>query len=630
MEERITVSSKKPVSIKENLISHKRKTDFRSNSSPVNRILYLQRTIGNQAVQRMVRSGALQAKLRIGQPGDMYEQEADRMADAVMRMPEPGVQRQVEPEEEEMLQTKPIANQITPLVQVQRQEEPEEEEETLQAKPLAEEITPLVQKQIEPEEEEEELQAKATSGRFSEVNSNLESHIQSFKGGGQPLSENDRGFFEPRFGRDFSQVRVHTDGKAAKSAREVNAKAYTLGKDVVFGAGQYAPRTSEGKRLLAHELTHVVQQSGDGHTMRRGIIDKLKEAAERKAEEIAKYKLGKLANEPVGPPSGFTGYTKCGPTFCQPFTSKRVAAAKLIWAGPLILAGIAKKVNTRVVPLWAAYLWGGSPPKNLTADFGKDFTASPTTTNTTKFLVGELRKDIEINQTALMGGAATVTIDFTPRLPAALAEIDDPAAPIPPQMNFNIPADIAGNVAGGIGKDQTSFPIGAKPSPFNDSREAVIKATLTRNADGSLTVAPAIKYTVKDTIDLCPGDCGTSAEQVATVPLSRFEATGLSGDVPLIVKFDAPASELTPFLIKPIAPPMPVVGTVKASILNIRSAPSTSSSIVGGYPKSTKIAVICRTTGTLVDGNDTWFKTNKGFVSARYITLSGAATPISC
>ncbi|PPA80364.1 MAG: hypothetical protein C00003105_00429 [ANME-2 cluster archaeon HR1] len=69
--------------------------------SPVDRILYLQRTVGNQAVSRSMKSGALQAKLKIGQPGDKYEQEADRVADAVMRMPEPGVQRQVEPEEEE-------------------------------------------------------------------------------------------------------------------------------------------------------------------------------------------------------------------------------------------------------------------------------------------------------------------------------------------------------------------------------------------------------------------------------------------------------------------------------------------------------------------------------------------------
>jgi hypothetical protein len=75
-------------------------------------------------------------------------------------MPEPGVQRQVEPEEEETLQSKPLADKITPLVQVQRKGEPEEEEEMLQAKPLAEEITPLVQRHVEPEEEEEELQAK--------------------------------------------------------------------------------------------------------------------------------------------------------------------------------------------------------------------------------------------------------------------------------------------------------------------------------------------------------------------------------------------------------------------------------------------------------------------------------------
>jgi len=213
----------------------------------------------------MVRSGALQAKLSIGQPGDVYEQEADRVADAVMRMPEPSVQREFAPEEEEeeKLQAKPLAGQITPLVQVQRQEETEEEEEeTLQAKPLAEEITPLVQRQVELEEEEEELQAKATSGRISEVNSNLESHIQSLKGGGKPLPESERAYFEPRFGRDFGKVRVHTDTRAAGTARAVNARAFTVGQDVVFGAGQYATGISAGRRLLAHELTHVVQQKG--------------------------------------------------------------------------------------------------------------------------------------------------------------------------------------------------------------------------------------------------------------------------------------------------------------------------------------------------------------------------------
>ena len=269
MAEKVQHSTKTAEVKRENSASKTRKIESpQSMSSPVDQVMYLQRTIGNQAVQRLIKSGALQAKLKIGQPGDMYEQEADRVADAVMRMPEPGVQRQVEPEEEEeeTLQSKPLASQITPLVQVQRQEEPEEEEEALQAKPLAKEITPLVQRQVEPEEEEEELQAKATSGHISEANPNLESDIQSLKGGGQPLPENDRTFFEPRFGRDFSKVRMHMDAKAAESAWALNAKAYTLGQDVVFGTGQNTPGTSEGRRLMAHELTHVVQQSGKNKT----------------------------------------------------------------------------------------------------------------------------------------------------------------------------------------------------------------------------------------------------------------------------------------------------------------------------------------------------------------------------
>lgn len=77
---------------------------------------------------------------------------------------------------------------------------------------------------------------------------------------GQPLNAQTRAFFEPRFGHDFSRVRVHTDARAAESAEAVNALAYTAGRNVVFGAGQYAPTSSIGRKILAHELTHVVQQ----------------------------------------------------------------------------------------------------------------------------------------------------------------------------------------------------------------------------------------------------------------------------------------------------------------------------------------------------------------------------------
>lgn len=84
---------------------------------------------------------------------------------------------------------------------------------------------------------------------------------------GHSLDAQTRGFMEPRFGHDFSSVRVHTDSLAGESARSVNALAYTLGSHVVFGAGQYAPHSAAGRRLLAHELTHVVQQRGQEHSL---------------------------------------------------------------------------------------------------------------------------------------------------------------------------------------------------------------------------------------------------------------------------------------------------------------------------------------------------------------------------
>ena len=87
---------------------------------------------------------------------------------------------------------------------------------------------------------------------------------------GRPLDTATRAFFEPRFGRDLSKVRVHTDAASSASARAVEAQAYTVGQDVVFGKGQYAPTTNAGRKLLAHELTHTIQQSeGNGGRLAR-------------------------------------------------------------------------------------------------------------------------------------------------------------------------------------------------------------------------------------------------------------------------------------------------------------------------------------------------------------------------
>ena len=109
---------------------------------------------------------------------------------------------------------------------------------------------------------------------------------------GQPLDTGTRAFMEARFGHDFSSVRIHSDGKASESAGAVASRAFTLGDDVVFGTGQYAPGTTDGQRLLAHELTHVIQQRG---VVAQGVLglevsspsDPLEQEAERISQTIA-------------------------------------------------------------------------------------------------------------------------------------------------------------------------------------------------------------------------------------------------------------------------------------------------------------------------------------------------------
>jgi len=204
--------------------------------SPAYRILFLQRTIGNQAVQRLIRSGTLQEKLRIGQPGDKYEQEADRVADAVMRMPEPGVQRQpIEEEEEEQIQTKLVTEKITPSSVIQRQEP--EEDEILQGK-----MSEVVQRQ--PGEEEELLQAKFASGLTGTLQTKTEAS-QNKTG----MPDHLKSGLENLSSMNLSSVRVHHN--SSKPA-QLNALAYTQGQDIHVGPGQ--------EKHLPHEGWHAVQQ----------------------------------------------------------------------------------------------------------------------------------------------------------------------------------------------------------------------------------------------------------------------------------------------------------------------------------------------------------------------------------
>lgn len=226
-------------------------------------VFQLQHALGNQGVLRLLRSRA-QAKLTVSSPEDVYEQEADRVADDVMRMPS------------SVIQTRPGC----PLAKGPSCGD----EEAVQKKAF--EITPLAQRQ--PRDEEELVLKEGWQLDNLSVSRETEDRINTLQGGGQSLPESVRSFMEPRFGADFSQVRVHTDAGAAELARAVKAHAFTVGKDIVFGNGQYAPDSKSGKKLLAHELTHVVQQRGS--EVRRAMI----------VQRAAECSIGHLETECAG------------------------------------------------------------------------------------------------------------------------------------------------------------------------------------------------------------------------------------------------------------------------------------------------------------------------------------------
>ena len=218
---------------------HASKASLQS-EAPLHPILRLQQTIGNQAVLRLMRAGKLQAKLAISQPGDVYEQEADRVADQVMRMPDSTIQRACGP---------CAAGGGTCPKCAGAKKEPLPLDRVSRSAGFGGRVG-VKGMQRQPE--------------FPTTDHSVFDNFVSGLGSGRPLDASTRSFFEPRFGTDFSHVRVHTDSRAAASARSVNALAYTVGRNVVFGTGQYAPGTSQGRHLLAHELTHTVQQGGVG------------------------------------------------------------------------------------------------------------------------------------------------------------------------------------------------------------------------------------------------------------------------------------------------------------------------------------------------------------------------------
>ena len=189
--------------------------------------------------------GMIQAKLKINKPGDIYEQEADRVAKQVMRMPAPDTH-----EESEVF--KRSQGMRTQRAYIKCNEE-------MHRQPL--------------DEKNDIWQAKEVPGRIPQLVPRLLNPINEISGEGQTLPESVRGFFEPRMACDLSHVRVHTGVKAGEAAAAIGARAFTVGTEIVFGTGQYAPGTSGGNHLLAHELTHTLQQSDGTPMIRRWPVD---------------------------------------------------------------------------------------------------------------------------------------------------------------------------------------------------------------------------------------------------------------------------------------------------------------------------------------------------------------------
>jgi Domain of unknown function (DUF4157) len=237
-------------------------------------LLHLQSTIGNRAMQRMLKTNpeelkagltdkalsrfghdfhripihppaaAVQTKMAINKPEDEYEQEADSVSQRVMRMPEPQVHRAC------------ACGGECPDCR-SRTEQPKQNTERLQTKRVRETAA-------------EDVSHAPRDVVGLEVGPQTESAVRNAAGGGAPMPKSVRALFEPHFGRDFSHVRIHTGPMAESTSQRLRASAFTFGSDIFFNSGQYKPHTGSGLGLLAHELAHVIQQQ-TGSVSRRLI-----------------------------------------------------------------------------------------------------------------------------------------------------------------------------------------------------------------------------------------------------------------------------------------------------------------------------------------------------------------------
>jgi outer membrane protein OmpA-like peptidoglycan-associated protein len=605
----------------------------------------------------------------VNEPGDVFEQEADRVAEQVMRMPDPDA----------------TARPDLPAGLASR---PSRGAPTLQRKcacgGAASGCTSCKAEDVV------KLQRKAAAPDGATTAPPIVHDV--LRSPGQPLDPATRGFMETRFGRDFGDVRVHSDRAAAESARAVGARAYTAGQAIAFADGEYRPDAEQGRRLLAHELTHVVQQSAGDHGYLRRLGDlrqvpavlsceipatrvpanhefvlfsnrgtSLNAAGKRlignyveryhasgssevvrvdgfasepgddslnwllscnRASAVKDELMHSTATRDLGLPDSsikvfmqgetaefgteaqnrratilpqITGTSGAEPSedaeaetptpqdtapsssadnrddnrvaptdagsdpaippplpscavnpdcpsdFCLPFATRQEALDDRARDGDSVLSTIAG-LNPHAEELFRRYIFEPEPAGDISAEYAADFTASRTTRDVSEQIHALVKADIQSNPPAVPAdGFATVDYQTDPSKDALKQQFNQLATS---GLVYADPFEVPGLIAGGVSQGQGFCNVGANTSGAqDDSRSARVRAEVFKNTDGTLAINPIVEYTAVDTIDFCPGNCGGyfALRFGNTVQMSRWEASGVSGDVPFTVVFQGPS-----------------------------------------------------------------------------------------
>jgi len=360
------------------------------------------------------------------------------------------------------------------------------------------------------EKEDKKVHKKEDTSTGNLATPEVMGKVQALQGGAA-LPTKTNSFFESRLNASLSQVRIHNNSEAGQLATSLGAKAFTYKNNIVFNKGEYNPESAEGKHLLAHELTHVVQQQGSDGIFRETQPDRREDARSRAPRRDFSPELG---------------------DFCTPYPSYYQALRASITMHAVLLPAAAALFGPTVANLWRKYLSRRkgdslSPETFLPgSDISNRFTNAKVTENRQIDL-------LNIAQSNLSRLPVIPPYTWTPVPLALFISAGDINFPI----NFNNPFDTPGHIAGGVGSSD------AGP----DWRMSLGSLLFYRMTDDKgettkLIIRSGIDFWVFDAMDFCPGDPGSGLEQNLTIPLSRLEASNWAYDVPILVNFPGPAA----------------------------------------------------------------------------------------